>query len=336
MISIGLAVGLYEKHNSSGEAPSTTNIDKTDYNDAEIPAKDLDENNNRPGNIPRIKPVSTLDFDISNIPPYLSDPYVEVNNNIPFFTCEDISESSKSFEYYSPLDDLGRCGMAIASVGIDLMPTEERGDIGMIKPSGWHTVRYDDLIDGNYLYNRCHLIGYQLCGENSNIENLITGTRNLNVIGMLPFEDIIANYVQGTHNHVLYRVTPIFEGENLLATGVLMEACSVEDEGAGIQFNVFCYNSQPGIFIDYSNGSSCIIADKNQQLPTYENQMPVRTTESTQANEQTYILNKNTKRFHYPWCSSVEQMAEKNRCETLESRDELISRGYKSCGKCNP
>lgn len=190
---------------------------------------------------------------LEDIPEYAGKPYAYINNNIPFFTEEDLTTTS--YEKYSKLDSLGRCGAAIACIGKDIMPTEERGAIGSVKPSGWNTVRYQG-IDGNYLYNRCHLIGYQLSGENANEKNLITGTRYLNVEGMLPFENMVAEYVEETNNHVLYRVTPIFEGDNLLASGVLIEAKSVEDNGKGIQFNVYCYNVQPGIVIDYITGES--------------------------------------------------------------------------------
>ena len=193
----------------------------------------------------------TQTFDISSIPAYSGNPYVTVNNNIPYFTEADYT--TDSFETYSPLDELGRCGVAYANIGIDIMPTEKRGKIGNVKPSGWHTVKYD-CVDGKYLYNRCHLIGFQLAGENDNVRNLITGTRSLNVDGMLYFENMVADYVQSTNNHVLYRVTPVFKGNNLLATGVLIEGLSVEDNS--ICFNVFCYNEQPGIIIDHSNGGS--------------------------------------------------------------------------------
>ena len=165
--------------------------------------------------------------------------------------------TTSSFERYAPLDSLGRCGVAYANIGKDIMPTEERGSIGMVKPSGWHSIRYEN-VDGKYLYNRCHLIGYQLSAENANTSNLITGTRYLNIQGMLPFENMVADYIRETGNHVLYRVTPIYEGDNLVASGVLMEAYSVEDEGDGICFNVYCYNVQPGIVIDYATGASAL------------------------------------------------------------------------------
>ena len=192
-------------------------------------------------------------FASETIPEYSGNPYVELNGNLPYFTDEELSTTA--FELYSELDALGRCGAAYANVCKEIMPTEERGSIGMVKPTGWHTVKYDCITD-RYLYNRCHLIGYQLAGENANEKNLITGTRYMNVDGMLPFENEVADYVNDTDNHVLYRVTPVFSGNNLLASGVIIEAKSVEDNGAGVQFNVYCYNVQPGISIDYTDGQS--------------------------------------------------------------------------------
>jgi DNA-entry nuclease len=191
---------------------------------------------------------------LADIPAYTGSPYIELHQNTPLFTEEDAA--ADSFETYADLDALGRCGTAYACIGTDLMPTGERGAIGQVKPSGWHTVKYNDVIDGNYLYNRCHLIAYELSGENANEKNLITGTRYMNVQGMLPFENQVASYVKKTQNHVLYRVTPIFEGDNLVASGVTMEAYSVEDSGEGICFYVYVYNVQPGIVIDYATGES--------------------------------------------------------------------------------
>lgn len=187
------------------------------------------------------------------MPEYTDAAFVEINGNKPEFTKSELK--TKSYEEYTELDSLGRCGVAIASVGKDIMPTEDRGSIGQVKPSGWHTVKYD-FVDGKYLYNRCHLIGFQLTGENANRRNLITGTRYMNVEGMLPFENMVADYVKETGNHVAYRVTPIYDGDNLVASGVQIEAQSVEDDGEGICFNVYCYNIQPGVEIDYSDGSS--------------------------------------------------------------------------------
>ena len=190
---------------------------------------------------------------VEEIPPFSGDSYVAVNGNVPFFRPEEIT--GKSYEEYAELDSLGRCGVTMACIGIDIMPTEDRGDIGSVKPTGWQSVKYD-CVDGKYLYNRCHLIGFQLAGENANKRNLITGTRYLNIEGMLPFENLVADYVQETKNHVLYRVTPLFDGEDLVAHGVLMEGYSVEDEGEGVCFCVYAYNVQPGIIIDYTTGES--------------------------------------------------------------------------------
>ena len=191
----------------------------------------------------------------ATLPEYSDSPYVIVNNNEPFFTENDMT--ADSFEYYGELDELGRCTVAYASIGKDLMPTEKRGSIGSVKPTGCHTVKYD-IVEGKYLYNRCHLIGYQLTGENANEKNLITCTRSMNTIGMLEFENKVAKYIKETNNHVLYRVTPVFEGNNLLATGVEMEAYSIEDNGKGVKFNVFVYNIQDGIIIDYKTGNSTL------------------------------------------------------------------------------
>lgn len=200
-------------------------------------------------------PEKSAAVTLDTLPDYDGIPYVELYDNQPSFT-EEEKAGTVSWERYAELDWLGRCGAAMACIGQDLMPTEERGAIGMVKPSGWHTVRYDDVVDGKYLYNRCHLIGYQLTGENANEQNLITGTRYLNVVGMLPFEDQTADYVKKTGNHVLYRVTPVFKGLELVARGVQMEAWSVEDGGTGVCFNVYCYNVQPGVEIDYATGES--------------------------------------------------------------------------------
>lgn len=268
---------------------------------------------------------------LSDIPSYSGKPYIEINNNIPFFTTDELVTSP--FERYSPLDSKGRCGVAYANICRDIMPTEERGAIGMIKPSGWQTAKYD-FVDGKYLFNRCHLIGYQLAGENANEKNLITGTRYLNVVTMLQFENCVADYVTATNNHVLYRVTPLFDGNNLLATGVLMEGYSVEDKGKGICYNVFCYNIQPGVVINYANGESCVENETDEPLEE-EKTAPAPLAEGTQE-EVRYIGNKNTKKFHYPYCSSVDDMKEKNKVPLYCSRDEAIAKGYSPCGRCHP
>ena len=274
---------------------------------------------------PNVAPV----IDLSSIPAYSDEPYVVVNNNVPGFTDEDLTTTS--FEFYSSLDSLGRCGVAYACVGQDIMPTEERGSIGQVKPTGWHTVKYD-IVDGKYLYNRCHLIGYQLSAENANTKNLITGTRYMNVQGMLPFENMVADYVKETNNHVLYRVTPLFDGNNLLAAGVLMEALSVEDNGDGVCYNVFVYNVQPGISIDYATGDSSLLDQGGGSQGEDDN----KNDEPQNSTTQTYILNTNTHKFHLPSCSSVGQMSEKNKQEFTGSREEVIAQGYEPCKKCNP
>ena len=197
--------------------------------------------------------IQTPNFDLTNIPEFSDSPYVEVNGNVPYFTTDDMT--TDSYETYAPLDALGRCGVVMSCIGQDLMPTEERGSIGQVKPSGWQTVKYD-FVNGKYLYNRCHLIGFQLTGENANTSNLITGTRYMNVEGMLPFENMVADYIKETNNHVLYRVTPVFQDNELVARGVLIEAKSVEDDGDGILFCVYVYNNQPGVEIDYLTGLS--------------------------------------------------------------------------------
>ena len=290
----------------------------------------------------------TSAFSLREIPAYSGTPYTEVNGNKPYFTEADLT--TQSFETYSELDSLGRCGVAYANVGQDLMPTEPRGEIGAVKPTGWHLVKYDN-VDGKYLYNRCHLIAYMLAAENANPQNLITGTRYLNVQGMLPFETKVCDYVKNTGNHVLYRVTPIFDGDNLLADGVLMEAYSVEDAGEGISFCVFAYNVQPGIGIDYATGdnwaegsgtyqSTVASVAEETPVPQPETDTAVQITPessvSQESRETTYVLNTNTKKFHYPTCSSVDDMKEKNKQIYTGSRDEVINMGYVPCKRCNP
>lgn len=290
----------------------------------------------------------TSAFSLREIPAYSGTPYTEVNGNQPYFTEEELT--TQSFETYSELDSLGRCGVAYANVGQDLMPTEPRGEIGAVKPTGWHLVKYDN-VDGKYLYNRCHLIAYMLAAENANPQNLITGTRYLNVQGMLPFETKVCDYVKNTGNHVLYRVTPIFDGDNLLADGVLMEAYSVEDAGEGIQFCVFAYNVQPGIGIDYATGDNWAESSGTYQstaasvavetpVPQPETDTAVQITPESSAPQEsqgiTYVLNTNTKKFHYPTCSSVDDMKEKNKQIYTGSREEVISMGYVPCKRCNP
>lgn len=292
-------------------------------------------------------------FNAADVPAYSGKPYTAVNNNEPYFTSDDLT--TEAFENYSELDALGRCGAAYANVCLETMPTEKRGSISEVKPTGWHSVKYDN-VDGKSLYNRCHLIGYQLTAENANKQNLITGTRYLNVDGMLPFENMVADYVKETDNHVLYRVTPIFTGDNLVADGVLMEGYSVEDEGDGICFCVYAYNIQPGITIDYATGDSWLSSEKGNsdsssgdnsavsqsaadKSGTQQAAVQTESVKETSAPVSTgteYILNTNTKKFHYPSCSSVKQMKASNKKEYTGSRDDLIAQGYDPCKKCNP
>ena len=227
------------------------------------------------------------------IPPFSNEPYYVLSNNYPAFTEDEIT--TDAFEYYSDQDALNRCGYVMACIGVELMPTEERGAIGQVKPSGWQMAKYD-FVDGKYLYNRCHLIGYQLTGENANECNLITGTRYMNVDGMLPFENMVADYIKETENHVMYRVTPVFEGDNLVASGVIMEAMSVEDNGEGILFHVYVYNNQPGVVIDYATGESFAEADENGS--------------DVQIQPENFVLNTNTKRFHRVDCSRQDKRNE--------------------------
>ena len=266
------------------------------------------------------------ELEVSDIPAYSGEPYVEINGNEPDFDENQITD--ESFEEYSPLDSLGRCREAEASIGEDLMPDQERGNIGQVKPSGWHTVKYDN-VDGKYLYNRCHLIGYQLTAENANEENLITGTRYMNVEGMLPFENMVADYIKETGNHVMYQVKPVYEGDDLVASGVQMEGYSVEDEGDGICFNVYVYNVQPGIEIDYATGESW---ETDESAGTAQSQ----TSSDSESQEEDYVLNTNTKKFHKPDCSSVEDIKPQNKKEYTGSREDLTRQGYEPCGRCRP
>lgn len=293
---------------------------------------------------------------LESIPEYSGDAYITLDDNIPDFDKEDYSE--RAFEHYSKLDSLGRCGVAYANIGQELMPTEERESIGPVRPTGWHTVKYN-CVDGKYLYNRCHLIGFQLSGENANEKNLITGTRYMNVEGMLPFENEVADYVNETNHHVLYRVTPIYEGDDLVAKGVQMEAYSVEDDGEGVCFNVFVYNNQPGIEIDYATGESSLegkTSDKSNSEESKSNAKQKMDSQTDSANQsgtkkavkqqnnaaenntsetsQEYILNTNTHKFHLPSCSSVGDMKTGNKETFVGTREELESQGYEACQRC--
>ncbi len=253
-------------------------------------------------------------FSISDIPEYSGEPYVVINENQPNFAEEDMT--SESFETYSELDALGRCQVAYANVGQDLMPTEKRGNISQVKPTGWHTVKYD-IVEGKHLYNRCHLIGYQLTAENANERNLVTGTRYMNVDGMLPFENIVADYVKETNSHVLYRVTPIFEGNDLVVKGVQMEGYSVEDKGESVCFNVFVYNVQPGVSIDYATGDSKLdSSDNNSETKAEEAQIEIRG-------------NSKSKIYHCPGQAAYEEMADSKNLVIFHSEKEAIDAGYR-------
>ena len=290
-------------------------------------ADNENENNGAPSKDNDDKDIAYGFASVDGIPDYSGEPYYVLNNNIPEFTEEEIV--SESFEFYSELDSLGRCGYTVACVGKDIMPTEDRESISSVKPSGWVNNKYDtDLVDGGYIYNRCHLIGFQLTGENARKENLITGTRYLNIEGMLPFENMVADYVKETENHVMYRVTPIFVGNNLVASGVQIEGWSVEDDGAEICFNVFAYNVQPGIYINYATGDN--------RLADGEIPEATEAPKAENGEENTYVLNKSTKKIHKPTCSSAIDMKEENKQEYTGNIEDLLADGYTKCGTCKP
>ena len=301
----------------AGASPSQTDKNPGQLNNGYI----SESSDSTPDNGELPNNTESTKISLESIPAYSGNPYVTLNGGTPTFSNSELK--TQSYEYYSELDSLGRCGVVHACIGRDIMPTEERGSIGMVKPTGWHTVKYD-CVDGKYLYNRCHLIGYQLTGENANEQNLITGTRYMNVDGMLPFENMVADYVKETGNHVMYRVTPLYKGNNLLANGVQMEAYSVEDDGDGICFNVFVYNAQPQITIDYETGESHLSNTSSTVTPEKD----------TQKKEATYILNKNTKKIHLPSCYSVDQMKESNKKYYTGDIDDLIDQGYSPCKNC--
>ena len=263
------------------------------------------------GQAPDNQEIITLE----EVPGYSGEPYIEINGNEPEFHEAGQAERKKSFERYSVLDRLGRCGEAYANVGTDLMPVEKRGRIGKVKPTGWQTVKYD-FVDGKYLYNRCHLIGYQLSGENANERNLITGTRYMNVEGMLPFENMVADYVKETENHVLYRITPIYEDDNLLAEGVQMEALSVEDNGEGISYNVYVYNVQPGVTIDYKTGESSLNEERMPGPGEDDAKVEIRG-------------NSRSKIYHCPGQAAYEEMADSKHLVIFGSEQEASEAGYR-------
>lgn len=268
---------------------------------------------------------------LDDIPDYTDKPYVEINGNEPFFEESEITD--EAYEIYSDLDALGRCGVAMACLGLELAPTEEREDIGSVYPSGWEYggVSNNREYDFGYLYNRCHLIGFQLAGENANEKNLITGTRYMNVEGMLPFENRVDDYIEDTENHVMYRVTPIYDGYNYLADGVLMEALSVEDGGLGVEFCVFIYNVQPGIEINYFTGQNRKVGDTSTSI----NPDDIPGSQGGDI-DITFIVNKSSKKFHRPDASCINGMKEENKEVSQKTRQELIDGGYAPCKTCDP
>lgn len=288
------------------------------------------------------------------IPEYNGEPRAIINEGVPFFSEEDLKIMG---ENYSDLDAKGRCGVCIALVGPETIPAEPRGSIGDMRPSGWDTVKYDG-IDGNYLYNRCHLIGWQLTGENDNTKNIITGTRYMNTQGMEPIESAVASYVESTGNHVLYRSTPIFTGDDLLAAGVLLEALSIEDDT--IRINTFCYNVQPDVTIDYATGKSegpvftGVVIEESEETDVTRHQEeqapeepvmepepepepePTPEPESKAEPEVTYVGNANSHKFHAPWCSSVSDMKDRNKVFFYGDKQEVINAGFEPCKRCKP
>ncbi len=285
------------------DIPNGEDIDDPTTEHDKAPVVDVTDNPD-PGN--------TGGFDYSIVPEYSGEPYVEINNNVPY----PMGNWEIGTEHYSPLDELGRCGVAYACVGEETMPAygEERGNISMVKPSGWQNKMYPGLVDGDHVYHRAHILAWCLCAENNTVENLITGCAYMNELGMLPQELKVAEYIYATKNHVLYRVTPVFLEDELLCRGVLMEAKSVEDDE--ISFCVWCYNVQPGIVIDYSDGNSYI--------------------DGILEAEQDYVLNTKSHKVHKPECDSVKDISDKNRKDYHGKAEDLIQEGYEPCKACNP
>ena len=296
------------------------------------------ENSNDTNSSTQNTTADSSNITIDNIPAYSGDDYIILNNNVPNFSDSDLTTTS--FEEYAPLDDLGRCGVAYSNIGTDIMPTEKRESISSVKPSGWQSVKYD-IVEGKYLYNRSHLIGYQLTAENANDRNLITGTRYFNATLMLPYENMVADYIKETNNHVLYRVTPVFEGNNLVATGVQMEAKSVEDNGEGIEFNVFVYNVQPGITIDYATGDSALSGEEitntsssSNSNNTSNNSSNTTSSNNTTSTEEIIIRgNSKSKIYHCPGQRDYENMADSDYLVNFNSEEEAISAGYRKASR---
>lgn len=321
----------------SGLISCSITIDLSTDNNGQV----IENSNNTNSSTSNTTTTDSSNITINNIPEYSGDDYIILNNNVPNFSDSDLTTTS--FEEYAPLDDLGRCGVAYSNIGTDIMPTEKRESISSVKPSGWQPVKYD-IVEGKYLYNRSHLIGYQLTAENANDRNLITGTRYFNATLMLPYENMVADYIKETNNHVLYRVTPVFEGNNLVATGVQMEAKSVEDNGEGIEFNVFVYNVQPGITIDYATGNSALSGEEinstdssNTSSASNNNSISSSNTPSsnnTTSTEETIIRgNSKSKIYHCPGQRDYENMADSDYLVNFNSEEEAIAAGYRKASR---
>ena len=267
--------------------------------------------------LPAPEPEVVPEVSVDEISAYSGEAFVILENNVPAFQEKDYV--TESYEFYDDLDAMNRCTYTMACIGPDLMPTEDRGNIGMVRPTGWVTAKYD-FVDGKYLYNRCHLIGFQLTGENANERNLITGTRYMNVEGMLPFENMVADYIKETGNHVLYRVVPIFEGDNLLASGVTMEAWSVEDSGEGICFHVYVYNVQPGVEIDYATGESWLaepVVGEGEEI-------------------MIYVVNTGSGKFHDGSCPQAVSIKSENKESFETTRSQMLAWNFEPAGCCKP
>lgn len=321
----------------SGLISCSITIDLSTDNNGQV----IENSNNTNSSTSNTTTTDSSNITINNIPEYSGDDYIILNNNVPNFSDSDLTTTS--FEEYAPLDDLGRCGVSYSNIGTDIMPTEKRESISSVKPSGWQSVKYD-IVEGKYLYNRSHLIGYQLTAENANDRNLITGTRYFNATLMLPYENMVADYIKETNNHVLYRVTPVFEGNNLVATGVQMEAKSVEDNGEGIEFNVFVYNVQPGITIDYATGNSALSGEEinstdssNTSSASNNNSISSSNTPSsnnTTSTEETIIRgNSKSKIYHCPGQRDYENMADSDYLVNFNSEEEAIAAGYRKASR---
>ena len=316
----------------SGLISCSITIDLSTDNNGQV----IENSNNTNSSTSNTTTTDSSNITINNIPEYSGDDYIILNNNVPNFSDSDLTTTS--FEEYAPLDDLGRCGVAYSNIGTDIMPTEKRESISSVKPSGWQSVKYD-IVEGKYLYNRSHLIGYQLTAENANDRNLITGTRYFNATLMLPYENMVADYVKETNNHVLYRVTPVFDGNNLVAKGVQMEAKSVEDDGEGIQFNVFVYNVQPGITIDYATGNSALSGEEvnktgSSNSTTTSSSSNNNSNNTTSSNKTTVIRgNSKSKIYHCPGQRDYENMADSEYLVKFNSEQEAIDAGYRKASR---